>query len=258
MSLFDLNGRVALITGSSRGIGRAIAEEMAGHGAKVVISSRKGAACEEVAASINRLHGEGTAVAIQANIGSKADLECLVADTRAGLGSIDILVCNAAISPYMGPSGAIQDDLFAKIFTYNVQSSHWLVTMVAPEMIERGSGAIILISSIAGLRGSATSNAYGISKAGVAEMARNFAVEYGRYGVRVNCIAPGPVLTDMAWVLEKNPEMAKRASAATCLKRIGSPREIAGASVFLASDAGSFTTGHTLVVDGGCIIRGAP
>lgn len=256
MSLFDLSGQVALVTGSSRGIGKAIAMEMAAHGAKVVISSRKAPVCEEVAAALNAEHGSGTAIAIAANIGSKSDLENLAATVRQAFGQIDILVCNAAISPYMGPSAGISDELFAKILDYNILSSHWLITMIAPEMIERKSGSIIIVSSIAGLRGSPSSGAYGISKAGDIQMTQNFAVEYGASGVRVNCIAPGPILTDMSSILEKNPEVARRAASATCLKRIGQPREIAGVAVFLASTAASFLTGQTIVVDGGCMVKG--
>jgi NAD(P)-dependent dehydrogenase (short-subunit alcohol dehydrogenase family) len=256
MSLFDMSGQVALITGSSRGIGKATAEAMAGQGAKVVISSRKADACEETAAEINAKFGEGTAIAVRANISSKEELEILVAETRRVFGKITALVCNAASNPYYGPGLGISDDQFRKIMDNNILSNHWLITMVAPEMLERGEGSITIISSIGGLKGSPVIGAYGISKAADMQVARNFAVEFGPQGVRVNCIAPGLVRTDMARALWENPETLKRSTAAACLKRIGEPHEIAGAAVFLASKAGAFTTGQTIVCDGGATISG--
>ncbi len=256
MSLFDMTGQVALITGSSRGIGKATAEAMAQQGAKVVISSRKADACEETAAEINARFGEGTAIAVRANISSKEELEILVAETRRAFGKITTLVCNAASNPYYGPGLGISDDQFRKIMDNNILSNHWLISMVAPEMLERGEGSITIISSIGGLKGSPIIGAYGISKAADMQVARNFAVEFGPRGVRVNCIAPGLVRTDMARALWENPETLKRSTAASTLKRIGEPHEIAGAAVFLASKAGAFTTGQTIVCDGGATISG--
>ncbi len=256
MSLFDMTGEVALITGSSRGIGKAIAEAMAEQGAKVVISSRKQDACDATAAAINAKHGEGTAIAVAANISSKDDLDHLVAETRRAFGRITTLVCNAASNPYYGPGLGIADEQFRKIMDNNILSNHWLISMVAPEMIERGGGAITIISSIGGLKGSPIIGAYCISKAADMQMARNYAVEFGTSGVRVNCVAPGLIRTDMARALWENPETLKRSTAAACLKRIGEPHEIAGAAVFLASKAGAFTTGQTIVCDGGATISG--
>lgn len=256
MSLFDMTGQVALITGSSRGIGKATAEAMAEQGAKVVISSRKADACEETAAEINAKYGEGTAIAVRANISSKEELEILVAETRRVFGKITALVCNAASNPYYGPGLGIADEQFRKILDNNILSNHWLISMVAPEMLERGDGSITIISSIGGLKGSPVIGAYGISKAADMQIARNFAVEFGPAGVRVNCIAPGLIRTDMARALWDNPETLKRSTAAACLKRIGEPEEIAGAAVFLASRAGAFTTGQTIVCDGGATISG--
>lgn len=256
VSLFDMSGQVALITGSSRGIGKATAEAMAEQGAKVVISSRKADACEETAAEINARFGEGTAIPVRANISSKEELEILVAETRRVFGKITTLVCNAASNPYYGPGLGISDDQFRKIMDNNILSNHWLISMVAPEMLERGEGSIIIISSIGGLKGSPIIGAYGISKAADMQVARNFAVEFGPSGVRVNCIAPGLVRTDMARALWENPENLKRSTAASTLKRIGEPHEIAGAAVFLASKAGAFTTGQTIVCDGGATISG--
>lgn len=256
MSLFDMSGQVALITGSSRGIGKATAEAMAEQGAKVVISSRKQDACDATATEINARFGDGTAISVAANISSKDDLQNLVNETRAAFGKITALVCNAASNPYYGPGLGISDDQFRKIMDNNILSNHWLISMVAPEMLERGEGSITIISSVGGLKGSPVIGAYGISKAADMQVARNFAVEFGAQGVRVNCIAPGLVRTDMARALWENPETLKRATAMACLRRIGEPPEIAGAAVFLASRAGAFTTGQTIVCDGGATISG--
>jgi NAD(P)-dependent dehydrogenase (short-subunit alcohol dehydrogenase family) len=254
MSLFDLTGKVAIITGSSRGIGKAIAERMAEHGAKVVISSRKAEPCEEVAASINNARGAGTAISVPANISSKTDLKNLVDETCQQLGKVDIVVCNAASNPYYGPMAGIEDDQFRKILENNVIANHWLINFAVPQMIERKDGAIVIVSSIGGLRGSPVIGAYNVSKAADFQLARNLAVEYGPHNVRVNCIAPGLIRTDFAKALWENPETLKRATSGAPLRRIGEPDEIAGAAVFLASAAGSFMTGQALVVDGGATI----
>jgi NAD(P)-dependent dehydrogenase (short-subunit alcohol dehydrogenase family) len=253
MNLFDLTGKVAIITGSSRGIGRAIAERMADHGAKVVISSRKAGPCDEVAAEINAAH-PGHAIAIPANISSKADLQRLVDETRKAFGKIDILVCNAASNPYYGPMIGIEDDQFRKILENNVIANHWMVQMVAPEMVARKDGAIIIVSSIGGLRGSPVIGAYNISKAADFQLARNLAVDLGPDNVRVNCIAPGLIKTDFAKALWDNPDTLKRATSGSPLRRIGEANEIAGAAVFLASAAGTFMTGQAIVIDGGATI----
>ena len=254
MSLFDLSGKVAVITGSSRGIGRAIAERMAEQGARVVISSRKAEPCEQVAAAINAAHGEGRAIAVPANIASKDDLKRLVDAAMAAFGKIDILVCNAASNPYYGPMSGISDEQFRKILDNNVIASHWLIQMVAPQMAEQKDGAIIIVSSIGGLRGTSVLGAYGISKAADFQLARNLAVEYGPSNIRVNCIAPGLIKTDFARALWDNPETLQRSTATTPLRRIGEPDEIAGTAVYLASRAGSFITGQAIVVDGGATI----
>ncbi len=250
MELFDLTGKVAIITGSSRGIGKAIAERLAEHGAQVVISSRKAGPCEEVAAAINADY-PGRAIAITANISSKDDLQRLVDETRAKFGKIDILVCNAASNPYFGPMSGISDEQLHKILDNNIVSNHWLIHMVAPEMAERRDGAIIVISSVGGLRGSTMLGAYAISKAADMQLARNLAQELSPKNIRVNCIAPGLVKTDFARALWATPEAERRSSQETPLRRLGEPDDIAGAAVFLASRAGAWTTGQTLVVDGG-------
>ena len=254
MSLFDLSGKVAIITGSSRGIGRAIAEAMAEQGAKVVISSRKAEACEEAAQAINERHGDGTATVVPANISSKEDLQNLVDETRRQLGKIDVLVCNAASNPYYGPMAGIADDQFRKILENNVIANHWLIQMVAPEMLERKEGSIIIVSSIGGMTGSTAIGAYNISKAADFQLARNLAAEFGPAGVRVNCIAPGLIRTDFARALWENPDTLKAVTRGTPMRRIGEPHEIAGAAVFLASPASTFMTGQSIVVDGGSTI----
>jgi NAD(P)-dependent dehydrogenase (short-subunit alcohol dehydrogenase family) len=249
--MFDLTGKVAIITGSSRGIGRAIAEGLSNHGARVVISSRKQDACEEVANAINEQHGETRAIAIAASISDKEALQHLVDETKARLGRIDILVCNAASNPYFGPMAGITDEQFRKIMDNNVLANHWLVSMVAPDMLDRGDGSIIIVSSVGGLTSSTVIGAYNISKAADLQLVRNLAAEFGPRGVRVNAIAPGLVRTDFARALWENPEILKRVTSVAALKRIGEPHELAGAAIFLASDAASFVTGQTLVVDGG-------
>lgn len=253
MSLFDLTGKVAIVTGSSRGIGKAIVEQMAEQGAKVVVSSRKPGPCEEVAAAINEKH-PGAAIAIPANISSKEDLQRLVDETRKAFGQIDILVCNAASNPYYGPQAGIPDDAFRKILDNNIISNHWLIQMVVPEMQARKDGAITIVSSIGGLRGSTVIGAYCISKAADMQLARNLAHEYGPDNIRVNCVAPGLVKTDFAKALWDTPEGEKRASAGTPLRRLGEPDDLAGAVIYLSSRAGAWTTGQTIVVDGGTTI----
>ncbi|HXD40939.1 MAG TPA: SDR family oxidoreductase [Ramlibacter sp.] len=252
-SLFDLTGKVAIVTGSSKGIGRAIAQRLAEHGANVTISSRKLAPCEEVANAINARHGAGRATACAANISSREALQALVDHTNRVFGRIDVVVCNAAANPYYGPLAGITDEQFRKILDNNIISNHWLINMCVPQMIERKDGSIIIVSSIGGLRGSPIIGAYNISKAADFQLARNYAVEYGPHNVRVNCIAPGLVRTDFARALWENPETLERATRTSPLRRIGEPDEIAGAAVYLASKASSFTTGHTIICDGGVL-----
>jgi len=254
VSLFNLDGKVAVITGSSRGIGRAIAERMAEQGARVVVSSRKIEPCEEVVASIHAKHGEGRAIAIPANISSKEQLQHLAEETTRVFGRIDVLVCNAASNPAYGPMHKMSDDQFNKILGNNIVANHWLINFVAPQMIERKDGSIIIVSSVGGLKGSPVIGAYCISKAADFQLARNLAVEFGPHNVRINCIAPGLIKTDFARALWENPNTLKASTARTPLGRIGEPDEIAGAAVFLASKAGSFMTGQIVVVDGGATI----
>lgn len=254
-NLFDLAGRVAIVTGASKGIGRAIAERLAQHGAKVVVSSRKLEACEVVVAGIRDRGGE--AIAIECHIGRKPDLLALVNAAQEAWGRIDILVCNAAVNPHFGPSSEIPDEVFDKVMATNVKSNLWLSHMVAPVMERGQGGSIVIISSIGGLRGSPVLGAYAISKAADMQLARNLATEFGPQNIRVNCIAPGLVRTDFARALWENPGIQAKRTKDTPLRRIGEPDEIAGAAVFLAASASAFMTGQTLVIDGG-VTAGSP
>ena len=253
MKLFDLSGKVAIVTGSSRGIGKAIAIAMADHGAHVVISSRDQTDCDDTAAQINAQR-QNAAIAMAANISSKSDLQNLVDRATTTFGKIDVLVCNAASNPFYGPMSQIEDDQFRKILENNVIANHWLAQMVAPGMIERSDGSIIIVSSIGAYAGSSVIGAYNISKAADMQLARNLAVEFGPLGVRVNCIAPGLIRTDFARALWENPDTLAAMTRPTPLRRIGEPHELAGAAIFLASSASTFVTGQTIVVDGGVTI----
>ena len=249
---FALDGKVAVITGSSRGIGRAIAETMAGLGAKVIVSSRKAEACEDVAEAIRAKGGEAAVVAC--NISHKDDVENLIAETEKRFGAPDILVCNAAVNPAYGPLADLSDEAFDKIMGSNVKSNLWLCNRVIPAMKEKGGGAIVIISSIAGMRGNSVIGAYGISKAADFALARNLAVEHGPANVRVNCIAPGLVKTDFARALWEDEHNLVQRTKNTPLRRIGLPEEIGPVAAFLASSAASFITGQVIVADGGVTI----
>jgi len=249
---FDLSGQVAVITGSSRGIGRSAAEIMASLGAKVVVSSRKAEACEEVAVAIRKAGGE--AIVIPCNIGRKNEVEALVSSTIKQWGKIDTLVCNAAINPYYGPLSGLSDEAFDKVMGSNVKSNIWLTNLAIPGMADRGGGSVIIVSSIGGIRGTGILGAYGISKAADFALARNLAVEWGPKNVRINCIAPGLVKTDFARALWEDEKNLKPRLQTTPLRRIGEPEEIGGIVAFLASRAASFMTGTVVVADGGVTI----
>jgi NAD(P)-dependent dehydrogenase (short-subunit alcohol dehydrogenase family) len=249
---FDLKDQVALITGSSRGIGRSIAETMAAMGAKVVVSSRKADACEEVAAVIRKDGGE--ARVIPCNIGRREDVEALVKGTLDAYGRIDALVCNAAVNPYYGPLAGISDDQFDTIMATNIKSNLWLANLAIPGMADRGGGTVTIISSIGGIRGSNILGAYGISKAADFGLARALAVEWGPKNIRVNCIAPGLVKTDFAKALWEDEANLKRRLVTTPLRRIGEPEDIGGVAASLAAPAGAFITGQVIVADGGVTI----
>jgi len=255
MGLFRLDGKTAIVTGGSRGIGRAIALRMAEAGANVVVSSRTEEACQTVVAEIEAAGGR--AVAAPCNVSRLEALPGLVKAARDAFGRIDILVGNAAANPYYGPLTGIEERALDKILDTNLKANLWLCKEVLPEMAERRDGAVIFIASIAGLRGTDDIGAYGLSKAALESMARSLAVRWGQHNIRVNCIAPGLVKTDFARALWENPERLAAAEAAYPLRRVGEPDDIAGAAVWLASPGGAFVTGQTIVVDGGITIAGA-
>jgi NAD(P)-dependent dehydrogenase (short-subunit alcohol dehydrogenase family) len=253
--MFDLTGKVALITGSTKGIGKSIAEEMANMGAKVVISSRKADACEAVQAEF-AARGQ-SALAVPCNVGDKAAVESLVSTVIQHWGGIDILVCNAASNPHFGPLATASDEVFDKIMSTNVKSVFWLANRVLPQMAERGGGAMVIISSIGALRGSQVLGLYGTSKAAEAGLCRALACEWGPKNIRVNTISPGLVKTDFAKALWSDEARRKSREASTPLRRIGEPKDIGGVAVFLASEAGAFVTGQMIVADGGVTISGS-
>jgi NAD(P)-dependent dehydrogenase (short-subunit alcohol dehydrogenase family) len=252
MNLFDLSGKVAIVTGSSRGIGRAIAEAFAEAGARVVISARNQGPCDEVVEAIRGKGGE--AIAVPARISDHAQLDNLVAKTREAWGAVDILVCNAAVNPHYGPLEALTDQVFERMMTNNVLSNLWLAKAVVSDMKAKGEGSIIFISSTGGLKSSKVIAMYGVTKAADIALCRSLAAEWGPHNIRVNCIAPGLIVTDFARALYEDPERRARREAATVLGRLGQPEEIAGAALLLASRAGSYITGHTLVIDGGTMV----
>jgi len=249
MSLFDLGGKVALITGSTKGIGKAIAGRMAEHGARVVISSRKADVCEAVVEEIRSTGG--AAMAQPCNIKDKVELQTLVDATLKQWGRIDILVCNAAVNPFYGPSAEVTDEVYDRVMNTNVRSNFWLSNMVLPEMAKTGGGSVIAISSIAGLQGNDKLGVYALSKAAEMQLVRNLALEWGPQNIRANCIAPGLIRTNFSKDIWSNPNALKRAEQMSPLNRIGEPDDIAGAAVFLASASANFMTGQTLLIDGG-------
>ena len=255
MGFFDLDGRVAVVTGGSKGIGRAICERMAEAGAKVVVSSRKLDACQEVVDGIRARGGEATAVAC--NVSHIDQLQNLVDTAMATYGRIDCLVGNAAVNPHYGPMTTIDEGAFQKIVDCNIRANLWLAKMVLPQMAERKDGTFIVISSIAGLKGTDDIGMYGVSKAADMALARNLAVRWGEHNIRINTIAPGLIRTDFAKALWEDPARRAAVEAAYPLRRIGEPDDIAGVAVFLAADAGRYITGQTIVVDGGATVVGS-
>ena len=249
MNLFDLAGKVAIVTGSTKGIGKAMAEALAEHGAKVVITSRKADLCDEIASDIN--NAGGMAIAVPCNVSRKEDMDNLLSTTRNTWGQIDILILNAGVNPFYGSALDIPDDAFDKTMEVNVKCNLAFCREVIPEMQERQDGAIMIVSSVGGLRGSTVLGAYCISKAADMQIVRNLAVEFGKDNIRVNCIAPGLVKTNFARALYEDPEVEKVKSAGTPMRRLGVPEDLAGIAVYLASKAGAWTTGQTFCIDGG-------
>lgn len=253
MRLFDISGKVALVTGSTKGIGRATAVALAEAGARVVVSSRTQADCDSVAAEIAQ--AGGTATGIAANIGRDEDIAALVDGTEAAFGPVEILVCNAAVNPYYGPFLDTPDEAFDKTIRTNIRANMRLARRVVPAMQAQRDGAIIVISSIAAFKGSDNLGIYAVTKAADTQLVRNLAVAYGPDNIRANGIAPALVRTDFARTLWEDPARAERVAQSYALKRLGEPDDIAGAAVFLASPAGAWMTGQTLIIDGGWSVR---
>jgi len=249
-SLFDLSGKVALVTGATRGIGRSIAEELARAGASIAVCSRKAEACEQAGRELAAQRFD--VLALPCNVSRKDDVQAFVHAALARWQRIDIVVANAAVNPYYGPLTGIPDEALDKIFATNVKSVLWLAGMTLPRMTEGGS--FILVGSIGGLLANTVIGAYGMSKASGHHLVRNLAAEWGPKNVRVNAIAPGLVKTEFARALWEDEKRRDERIAATPLRRLGEPRDIGGIAVFLASDAAAFITGQCIVADGGVTI----
>lgn len=249
--LFDLSGKVAVLTGASKGMGRSMAEGLAEQGCRVMIASRKLDQCELAAEAINDRCGEERAFATACNAGRKEDLQNLVDTTRKVLGPIDIVIGNAGVNPYYGSMSKLPDEAYDKIMNTNVKSNHWLAQMTAPDMIARGGGSIMFTSSVGAFKSSLVLGAYGMSKLTVLGLVRNLADELGPHGIRVNAICPGLIKTDFAKALWSTPEAEKSARESIPLRRLGEAEDLKGIAVFLASDASGYMTGQALTVCGG-------
>lgn len=252
-SMFHLNGKRALVTGGTSGIGLAIVRAFACAGGKVVAASENPAACAETEAE---LRAEGLDVqCMVCDVAERANIETLVSKCTAQMGGIDILVSNAGIEGPVGGIGTAETKDHDRLFRINLDSAVWLAGLIAPQMAANGGGAIILMSSLSALRGNKMIGSYALTKAALAQLARNLAVEWGANNIRANSIAPGLVETPFAAKLIKDKKFMARRLASTPLGRVGQPQEIAATALYLASDAGAFTTGQTIVVDGGTIIN---
>jgi len=247
--LFDLRGKVAIITGSSRGLGLASAIGMAEHGAKVVISGRKSEACEAAAAQIRAAGGE--AIAVPCNIGRKDELQRLVDATITQWERVDIVMANAAIHPWIGSVLDLKEETLNKFMQVNVQSHIWLAQMIVPGMLERGYGRFIVVASIVGLLGDPVTGTYGLTKAADMQFVRNMATEFASRGITANCIAPGTFKTEMARSQWENDALVKWYTERNPSKRFGEVHEIAGLAVLLASPSGGYINGQTIAADGG-------
>lgn len=250
--LFSLGGQAALVTGAGGGLGQAIATAFAAHGADLVLADRTRDALRDVATACEaagaRVH------TLAADLSEPQDVQALARQALAAFGHIDTLVCNAGMQGPAGPLHAVRREDWDRVFQVNLASAQALCGALVPGMAQRGGGAVILMASIAALRGNKAIGLYGLTKAALAQLARNMAVEWGPSGVRANAIAPGLIRTPLATGLLEDAAFMQRRLAATPLRRVGEPHEVAGAAVLLASPAGAFITGQTLVVDGGTVI----
>lgn len=250
-TLFDLDGRAALLTGASKGMGKAMARALALQGAQVVISARNQGPLDIAVDEINSACGATRAHAVAGHAGRQADLETLVTRARDIVGPITILIGNAGVNPHYGPITEIGDDAFEKTMTTNVQANLWLAKLVVPDMIAAGGGSMAFTSSIGAFRASGELGTYGVSKLALIGLVRNLALEFSPKGIRVNAICPGLVRTDFARALWDNPEVEKRINQDIPLKRLGEAEDFEGIAVFLASDASRYMTGQALTVCGG-------
>jgi NAD(P)-dependent dehydrogenase (short-subunit alcohol dehydrogenase family) len=253
-SKFDLNGKVAIITGSSKGIGKSIAQGLAENGAKVVVSSRKQGAVDVVAEEFKAAGLD--AIGLQCHIGDSEQRQSLIAKSIEHYGRIDILVNNAAINPYYGPLEGSDESVFDKIMEVNVKAPWLLSNLALPSMKENGGGSIINISSVEGLRPGFGLGLYSATKSALIMLTKNQAKEWGRYGVRANVICPGLIKTKFSEGLWADEKLVERFTKALPLNRIATPEEMAGLVMLLASDAGSYMTGGVYVADGGYMVSG--
>ncbi|HEV2851798.1 MAG TPA: SDR family oxidoreductase [Thermoanaerobaculia bacterium] len=251
---FDLTGRVAVVTGASRGIGEAVAEALARAGARVVLASRKLEGLETVAARIREAGGEALAVAC--HTGRAADIQALVDRAREAFGGVDVLVNNAATSTHFGPLLEAEDRQWDKMFEVNVKGYVHTIRACVPLMRERGGGSIVNVASVAGLSPYGGLGVYGVSKAAVIMLTKTLAVELAGDRIRVNAIAPGLIQTRFSEVLWASPERREEALRSIPQGRLGQPEDLAGAVLYLAGDASRFTTGAVLVIDGAQTLAG--
>lgn len=250
--LFLLPGAATLITGSTRGIGLAIAREYGRAGARLAISSENADDCDRVVAQLREDGFE--ARSFPADVSDPAAVQALSASVLEAFGRLDALVCNAGVAPHMGPLSTATEADWELTMAVNLRSAVWLTNALIPPMAAQGGGVVVLMASIAGLRGNKALGLYGMSKAALAQLARNLAVEWGPANVRVNTISPGVIETDFAKPLTERSEVMGKRLALTPLRRAGTPEEVAGLALLLASKAGGFITGQNIVVDGGTMI----
>lgn len=248
--MFDLTGRVALLTGASKGMGLEMARALAAHGARVVVSARKMEQLNTACDDINTSTGRECAFPIACNIAEKDQIDALAAQAREKVGAISIVVGNAGVNPYFGTIHDIPDDAYDRTMSANVQSNLWLARATVEDMRDTG-GSMMFTSSIGAFRASDTLGTYGMSKLALIGLVRNLATEYGPHGVRVNAICPGLVKTDFARALWDNPETEAKLNRQIPMRRLGEPEDFGGIAVYLASDASRYMTGQALTVCGG-------